>query len=170
MAATHSYREAVETLLRHVVDISGKGSAFLLMNRQAALDQPSPSSPGDGTPAIEIFHQSSDDLAALSPDVYRLALWSLEAGQPLFFDPESSLAFPEELYYNDSGRAVMVPLLSDETPIGVLHVVATVARRRFDESDMIVLRTIASSASIALRYTLRQHGPDGDPASWRNQQ
>jgi hypothetical protein len=35
---------------------------------------------------------------------------------------------------------------------------------------MIVLRTIASSASIALRYTLRQHGPDGDPASWRNQQ
>jgi GAF domain-containing protein len=165
MAATHSYREAVETLLRHVVDISGKGSAFLLMNRQAALDQPSPNSPADDTPAIEIFHQSSDDLAALSPDVYRLALWSLEAGQPLFFDPESSLAFPEELYYNDSGRAVMVPLLSDETPIGVLHVVATVARRRFDESDMIVLRTIASSASIALRYTLRQHGPSGDPAS-----
>ena len=75
--------------------------------------------------------------------------WVLRAGQPLFYDPEHPLA-PSPILIH-TGPAICVPLEVDEETIGVLIVVSRARQRPFMEDDMIVLRTLANSAAVALR-------------------
>ena len=60
----------------------------------------------------------SGPVAQFPAGLYRLVMWTIEAGQALFFDPEKDAALPEDLYYNEVGRALLVPITSGDAPIG----------------------------------------------------
>lgn len=81
----------------------------------------------------------------------RLLSWVMEAEQPLFIDPQTSLHSPEAVYYQESGHGILVPIFgSIDTAGGVLLLMAPPEARPFDENDLIVIRTIANSASVAI--------------------
>jgi len=94
--------------------------------------------------------QSSEREAVLKPAIQRLFRWTLEVGEPVFYDPNNLEENPEHPYYSDSGRALLVPITSKDSTFGAIHVVLLDPLRRFDESDMVVLRTIANSTATAL--------------------
>jgi GAF domain-containing protein len=83
----------------------------------------------------------------LSLPMMELIRWVMEAEQPLFFEPSTSLADASDLYYRSSGRGILVPVGEG---LGVMIVSAPNRATPFDESDMIVMRTIANSAAIAI--------------------
>jgi GAF domain-containing protein len=97
-----------------------------------------------------IYHDERQFL--LSPTVVELIQWVVEAEQPLFFEPSVPLSDADDLYYRSSGRGVLIPI--GET-LGVMMVSAPNRATPFDESDMIVMRTIANSAAIALDHPRR---------------
>jgi GAF domain-containing protein len=85
--------------------------------------------------------------------LYRLVMWTIEASQALFFDPEKDTALPEDLYYNEVGRALLVPVISGDAPIGAILALASAHDPDFDESDMVVTRTMANAAAAIIRLT-----------------
>ena len=86
-----------------------------------------------------------------SPHLRQLLAWVMEAEQPLFVEPQASLLHPDDLYYKESGHGVLVPILeTNDQAGGVLLLVTPAEARPFDESDLIVIRTIANSASVAI--------------------
>ena len=86
-----------------------------------------------------------------SPHLRQLLAWVMEAEQPLFIDPKASLLQPDDLYYQENGHGVLVPILeTEEQSGGVLLLVTPAKARPFDENDLIVIRTIANSASVAI--------------------
>ncbi len=76
----------------------------------------------------------------------------MQAGQPIFYDPQETSESSEQFYYNESGRALLVPMVNNERAIGVIHVVAPDRPQPFDESDMVMLRTIANTTVMMLNY------------------
>ena len=101
------------------------------------------------------------DRPQLPAGLYRLVMWTIEAGQALFFDPEKDFASPEDLYYNEVGRALLVPLTSGEAPLGAILAMAPAHDSNFDESDMVVTRTMANAAATVIRLTalaMAKHG------------
>lgn len=96
--------------------------------------------------------QPSADL--LHTSLYRLVMWSIEAGQELFFDPQQEDAAPEDLYYNEAGQALLVPLSSGEDALGAVFAVSRDPTRHFDENDMVVMRTIANMAAAIFKLCL----------------
>ena len=93
--------------------------------------------------------QRDDDLPQVTA-LGRLARWVIDAGQGLFLNPEQDFESPADLYYNEVGRALLTPILQDNTALGVIYAVAPPGVPDFDESDMIVLRTLANVTAIAL--------------------
>lgn len=86
-----------------------------------------------------------------SPHLRQLLLWVIEAEQPLFIDPKASLLQADDLYYQENGHGVLVPILeSEDLSGGVLLLVTPTEARPFDENDLIVIRTIANSASLVI--------------------
>jgi hypothetical protein len=66
---------------------------------------------------------------SLFAHLYRLLMWSIDAGQPLFLDPAMSpVDSIEDLYYNETGRALIAPITIGESPLGVLYIEAPVQR------------------------------------------
>jgi GAF domain-containing protein len=84
-----------------------------------------------------------------SSGVMELVRWVMAAEQPLFFDPDDTFEETDDLYYRVSGRGLLIPIGEEET-MGVLFVAAPNRATPFEESDMIVVRTIAHSAAIAI--------------------
>lgn len=87
--------------------------------------------------------------------LYRLATWTIESGQPLFLNPSDETGFPDDLYYNDAGRALLVPIVYGEETLGLIYAVAPEEASDFNEHDMVTLRTMANSAALAIE--LGQH-------------
>lgn len=115
------------------------------------------------TPGEELGNRSSLNLFAgphisqreeefvHSPHLRQLLAWVMEAEQPLFIEPEASLLRPDDLYYHESGHSVLAPILeTEEQAGGVLLLVTPTTARSFDENDLIVIRTIANSVSVAI--------------------
>jgi GAF domain-containing protein len=90
-------------------------------------------------------------LVALFGKLHRLLTWTIDAGQALFLDPSQPLESPENLYYNETGRALMTPITIGETPLGVLYIEAPPNVPGYDEEDMVVLRTALNAIAIALQ-------------------
>jgi GAF domain-containing protein len=97
--------------------------------------------------------QASQD-SMLPVSLYRLVMWTIEAGQALFLNPHQEFAAPEGLYYNEVGRALLVPIASGEEAIGAIYVVAGDGHADFDENDMVVARTMANMAAAIIELTL----------------
>ncbi|MCL4834634.1 MAG: GAF domain-containing protein [Caldilineaceae bacterium] len=92
-----------------------------------------------------------EDSFVCSAELALLLSWVSEADQPLFVDPQATEQSPESLYYRESGHGVLVPVfVSPEAACGVLLLLGSGTTRPFDESDLIVIRTIANSASVAI--------------------
>ena len=89
-----------------------------------------------------------------SPNIQQLLSWVVEAEQPIFVDPSEPIQSLDAVYYRESGRGVLIPILgSQQTAGGVLLLLAPAgAARPFDEDDLIVMRTIANSASVAISH------------------
>lgn len=109
----------------------------------------------EGATALTLFagpHISQEEEEFVqSPHLRQLLAWVMEAEQPLFIDPRASLLRPDDLYYQESGHGVLVPILeTEEQSGGVLLLVTPAKARPFDENDLIVIRTIANSASVAI--------------------
>ena len=89
-----------------------------------------------------------------TPEIYRLIEWSMESGEAVFYNLDAIDEHPEYPYYTDSGSAMIVPIVTSERAIGVIHMQATDHVRRFEECDMFVLRTIANSVCLVLKSML----------------
>jgi hypothetical protein len=96
--------------------------------------------------------QPSADL--LHAALYRLVMWTIEAGQALFFNPQGEYAAPEDLYYNEAGQALLVPLSSGEEALGAIFAVSRDPARHFDENDMVVVRTLANIAGAVVKLRI----------------
>ncbi len=95
----------------------------------------------------------SKEIAAysdLETHVRSLIDWTMQAGQPIFYNPEDSSESLERFYYNESGRALIIPIIRSERTLGAIQIVAKEPTRHFVEGDMIVLRTMANSVAIML--------------------
>lgn len=100
----------------------------------------------------------SKEIAAygdLETHVRSLIDWTMQAGQPIFYNPEDSSENLERFYYNESGRALIIPIIRSERTLGAIQIVAKEPTRHFVEGDMIVLRTIANSVAIMLENMVR---------------
>jgi hypothetical protein len=85
------------------------------------------------TPGMRIYQNligistvTFDEPMALFAHLYRLLMWSIDASQPLFLDPAMSVDSIEDLYYNETGRALIAPITIGESPLGVLYIEAPV--------------------------------------------
>lgn len=117
-------------------------------------------SPGERCLALYVGGERETDPGLLSnPRLLRLTQWSMAADQPLFFDL-SDLSREEgentawdldldELYYRSTGRALVVPI-GQEQGAGAILIISDEAMPTLEESDLIVMRTIANSVSILL--------------------
>jgi GAF domain-containing protein len=96
--------------------------------------------------------QPSGDL--LHASLHRLVMWTIEAGQALFFNPQQEYAAPEDLYYNEAGQALLVPLSSGDDALGAIFAVSRDPSRHFDENDMVVVRTMANIVAAVIKLSL----------------
>lgn len=94
--------------------------------------------------------ESPSQPGKISPEVQQLFQWTMEAAEPVFYDAENLSLNPEHPYYSDSGRGLIVPIIGHSCTYGIIHILSLSPLRRFDESDMVVLRTIANSAATAI--------------------
>ena len=92
-----------------------------------------------------------DEPLALFARLYRLLMWTVDAGQPLFLDPMQPVDSPEDLYYNETGRALMTPITIGDSPLGALYIEAPANQPGYDEGDMVVLRTATNALAIAVQ-------------------
>lgn len=81
-------------------------------------------------------------------------MWTIEAGQALFFNPQQEYAAPEDLYYNEAGQALLVPLSSGDDALGAILAVSRDPSRHFNENDMVVVRTMANIAAAVIKLRL----------------
>ena len=93
---------------------------------------------------------SIDEPMSVFVSLYPLFMWAIDAGQPLFFDPTQRVELPEDLYYNEVGQALIVPVAIGDIALGALYIESSTTKSSFDEGDMIVLRTATNAIAIAL--------------------
>ncbi|MBX3000858.1 MAG: GAF domain-containing protein [Caldilineaceae bacterium] len=106
-----------------------------------------------GGPALQLCAapppNEEERRALWSPELMKLIRWVLAAEQPLFFNPTDPLDESTDLYYRSNGKGVLIPI-GEEKATGVIYISAPNRVAPFEESDLIVMRTIANSAAIAL--------------------
>jgi len=147
MTGVDSVESMLDVLCAESSDLFGAVAVHLFLQ----------SAPTTRSPHLPLCHYSGPHLCkqeeqfVRSPDLARLLSWVMEAEQPLFVDPQAAIQSPDVLYYRENGHAVLVPIFGpQETANGVLLLVARGDARPFDENDLVVIRTIANSASVAI--------------------
>lgn len=131
IATAHSYAKLVDVLVEGIFEAMGRVGVTILVDGQS-------------------WHRELNGSTVLSEHGRRIIDWAMQAGQPIFYDPEDSEGSLERFYYNESGHALVVPILRNERTQGAIQI-TTDGTQRFEEGDMIVLRTIANCAAIMLR-------------------
>lgn len=124
---------------------TGQGTEFLAV-------PPPTEDAHHGRPALQLYAAlppGEEERRTLeSAEVMKLVRWVLAAEQPLFFNPTDPLDERADLYYRSNGRGVLIPI-GEEKAVGVIYISAPERVAPFEESDLIVMRTIANSAAIA---------------------
>lgn len=147
------------------------GIADLLVNTEVfimLLSKRCPPLPAT-QPAPHVVHLPWSDLCIvgsraqpgadlLNVALYRLIGWTIEAGQALFFNPHQEYATPEDLYYNEVGQAMLVPLSSGDDALGAVFAVSRDPSRHFDENDMVVTRTMANLVAALVKLNVAVEG------------
>lgn len=180
MTGVQGFDPIIDGLTQGVVDMVGKAMVHIILDersiyaenqaRQAALGENTRAAVGQpllDIPTLNVYmsstveHQKLTDLPA---PVNRLVGWTMQAGQPVFYDP-NEVESAEQFYYNETGRALLVPIVNNDRTIGVMHVVAPDRAQPFDEGDMVVLRTIANTAAMMLSSALPSIHLEGSPGA-----
>jgi GAF domain-containing protein len=156
IAVPTTARQLVTTIVDGLAELMGAASILIAFHRTFAkphLLEQIAAAPGSHTQQelVGIGSIPNDDLVALFGKLHRLLTWTIDAGQALFLDPSQPLESPENLYYNETGRALMTPITIGETPLGVLYIEAPPNVPGYDEEDMVVLRTALNAIAIALQ-------------------
>lgn len=156
LATSMSFVGLLTNALEGIAELMGAASVLLAFERTALpphLVQLLQKTPGVYTyqNLIGISAITLDEPAALFAQLYRLLLWTIDAGQPLFLDPTASIDSIEDLNYNETGRALIAPINIGESPLGVLYIEASPTAPGYDEGDMVVLRTATNTLAIALQ-------------------
>ncbi|MCX6044089.1 MAG: GAF domain-containing protein [Chloroflexi bacterium] len=160
MTNAKSFDEVIELLTQGVIEMAGKATVHIMIDPQFTHDRLHIEPPNQlvesfssNPKTFQIYvtslyeNQKSTELSAY---IYRLIEWTMQAGQPVFYDPQVAGESLEQFYYNESGRALLVPIVNNERTIGVIHIVAPDRPQPFDESDMVMLRTIANTTVMIL--------------------
>ena len=155
IAAPTSLHGLLATVIEGIAELMGAASvlfAFQRMHVRPHLRQLLEETPGARVyqNLIGVGVVSIDEPLAVFASLYPLFMWTIDAGQPLFFDPAQRIELPEDLYYNEAGQALIVPVAVGEVALGSLYVESSAAKSSFDEGDMIVLRTATNAVAIAL--------------------
>ena len=158
---TKHFHEVLQVLTQSLGEIAGKATVSLILDsrvtqRSQVESRPSLSENSSFGPAqLKVYTvpiHENQKAVELSPYLVRLVGWAIQAGQPVFYDPQENSESPEQLYYNESGRGLFVPISNNDRTIGVIHIVAPDRPQRFDEGDMVILRTIANTVAIMLNH------------------
>ena len=159
LSAEQPLEQVLTATVAGIADLLGCVDAYLLLLRRQLPDDILCGSfgfhlrlPWEDLCVVSI-RDPAVDRSPFPAGLYRLVMWTIEAGQALFFDPEKDAALPEDLYYNEVGRALLVPVTSGDAPIGAILALAPAHDPDFDESDMVVARTMANAAAAVIRLT-----------------
>lgn len=156
IASPASFSELLTNIIEGIAELMGATSVLLAFNRQLVTPQllqlllETPAA-RDYQNLIGIGILATDEPSALFARLHRLWMWAVDAGQPLFFDPAQQVDSPEDLYYNETGRALMAPITLGDSPLGALYIESPPNTPGYDEEDMVVLRTAANAFVIALQ-------------------
>lgn len=150
----HSFPDVINTLLQKVPEITANADITIIL--QNSLFDYSTNIGKDTRCSIfeqpfRLFRDSVIDKAMLQncQKISPIMQWTIRSGQPVFFTPEHLDDSPEHPFYSSTGRAIVIPIQGKDISYGVIFI--TAPERQFDESDMVVLRTIANSVAITLR-------------------
>lgn len=144
IAAAHDFDKLIDILVEGISETFGRVDVLVYMNDR-------------------IWSKEVTAYEELEPHVRSIIDWAMQAGQPIFYDPDDNTESLERFYYNESGRALVTPVIRGERTVGVIQIAAKEIARYFEEGDMIVLRTIANSVAIVLEsMVLRLFGTPGD--------
>lgn len=156
LAASVSFVELLTNAIEGVAELMGAATVLLAFDQSAItphLLQLLQQIPGVHSfqNLVSISAVTHDEPMSLFARLYRLLMWSVDAGQPLFLDPAAPVESIEDLYYNETGRALITPITIGESPLGVLYIEAPSSASGYDEGDMVVLRTATNTLVIALQ-------------------
>lgn len=154
LAATTSTNRLIGAIVSGVAELMDASStlmAFHLDLTNAKLRELLLAAPGAYSNQQLVGVAANDDASILLAKLHRILQWTIDAAQSLFLDPSQPLESPENLYYNESGRAMLAPIIVGENSLGALYVEAAPTRSGYDEEDMVVLRTAINTIAILLK-------------------
>jgi hypothetical protein len=147
MADVDSVESMLHVLWEESTDMFGTVAVHLFLQSTPYAGDALPTFSHNPGPAID----QEEERFVRSPDLHRLLHWVIDADQPLFIDPQKAIQTPDVHYYQESGHSVLVPIPGSlEIAGGVLLLLAPSSARPFDETDLVVIRTIANSASATI--------------------
>lgn len=129
LTSVHSFEKLIELLMDGISESFGRVGVLVYLHERIWSKD------------VTTYHD-------LDPYVRSIIDWTMQAGQPIFYDPDDTTESLERFYYNESGRALVTPIIRNERTLGVIQIVARESTRHFEEGDMIVLRTIANTVAI----------------------
>ncbi len=131
IANAYDYDKLVDVIIEGIFEALGRVDVSIILNEQ-------------------LWHKGVNGEAAIPPHVRRIIDWAMQAGQPIFYEPDDTSGSLERFYYNESGHALIVPLVRNERTLGVIQILSHNNIRRFEDGDLIVLRTIANCTAVIL--------------------
>ncbi|MBI1295802.1 hypothetical protein GC175_12685 [bacterium] len=150
---TRDLDTVLTVLYSELSDLFGDADIRVFLNRPDPSEQALPglATASEGRLHVyapqPILAEQKEEL--VSNDLMGLLHWTMEAEQPLFFDPTMHPDDITDFYYRSSGRGLLVPI-GEEKPEGVIYLSAPERAAPFEEGDLIVVRTISHSIAIAL--------------------
>ena len=154
LAAVTSFNRLIGIIVNGIVELMDASNTLIAFQStliDAKLQQHLQATPGVYCEQELICIATRSEAAGLFNKLHRILQWMIDAAQPLFLDPSQPLESPENLYYNETGRALLAPITVGEGSLGALYIEAAPTRSGYDEEDMVVLRTAINAISIVLQ-------------------
>lgn len=154
LAATTSTNRLTGAIVNGVAELMDASNTLMVFHldlTSAKLRELLMAAPGAYSDQQLVGIAANDDASILFAKLHRILQWTIDAAQSLFLDPSQPLESPENLYYNESGRAMLAPIIVGEISLGALYIEAASTRPGYDEEDMVVLRTAINTIAILLK-------------------
>lgn len=131
LTSVHNFEALIANLINGIGETFGRVDVLIYLNDQ-------------------LWAKEATTYNELNPYVRSIIDWTMQAGQPIFYNPDDNAESLERFYYNEAGRALVTPIIRNERTLGVIQIVALEPHRQFEEGDMIVLRTLGNTIAIML--------------------
>jgi len=154
LAATATTNRLLNIIIGGIAELMSASNTLIVFQRPligARLSESLLKMPGAYSVQELVCIAETGSASALYAKLRRILQWTIDAAQPLFLDPTQPLEAPENLYYNETGRALLVPITVGESSLGALYIEADSVRSGYDEEDMVVLRTAMNTITITLQ-------------------